>query len=179
MKKVLLLLVITSLAGCTVFAHNTTDSIPAKSKDVASVDAIISALYDVISGDAGKARNWDRFRTLFIPEAHLIPTGKRSDGTTVSRRVMSVEEYITTSGPVLEKSGFFEKEISRTTEQFGNIVHLFSTYESRRKADDASPFMRGINSIQLWNDGHRWWIINILWQNESPEFPIPAKYLEQ
>ncbi len=178
MKKVLLLLV-TSLAGFIVFARNTTDSIPANNKDVASVNAIISALYDVISGDAGKARNWDRFRTLFIPEAHLIPTGKRSDGTTVGRRVMSVEEYITTSGPVLEKNGFFEKEISCTTEQFGNIVQAFSTYESRRKTDDASPFMRGINSIQLWSDGHRWWVINILWQNESPEFPIPAKYLKQ
>lgn len=178
MKKALLLIV-TSLTGFIVFAHNTTDSIPANKKDVASVDAIISALYDVISGDAGKARNWDRFRTLFIPEAHLIPTGKRSDGSTISRRVMSVEEYITTSGPVLEKNGFFEKEISRTIEQFGNIVQVFSTYESRRKADDASSFMRGINSIQLWSDGRRWWVINILWQNESPEFPIPAKYLKQ
>ncbi|MFT3826270.1 MAG: hypothetical protein QM731_20270 [Chitinophagaceae bacterium] len=175
MKKSFLLILI-SLA-CFTASANYTDSIPANTKDVSSMDGIIAALYDVISGDAGKVRNWDRFRTLFIPEAKLIATGKRPDGT-ASRRTMSVEDYITTAGPTLEKNGFFEKEISRKTDQFGNVVQLFSTYESRRKADDAKPFVRGINSIQLWFDGNRWWIINILWQSETPEFPIPEKYLK-
>lgn len=81
------------------------------------------------------------------------------------------------AGPNLEKDGFFEKEIGRKIEQFGNIMHVFSTYESRRKAEEAKPFMRGINSIQLWNDGKRWWIVNVLWQSESPQSPIPEKYI--
>lgn len=155
-----------------------TDSIAPDPKDVGSVDGIIAALYDVISGPAGQKRNWDRMRTLFIPEARLIPTGKRPDGTAV-RRVLSVEDYVNNSGPSLEKNGFFEIEIGRKTEQFGGVVHIFSTYESKRAATDEKPFMRGINSIQLWNDGKRWWIINIFWQSETPDTPIPEKYLSK
>jgi hypothetical protein len=56
-------------------------------------------------------------------------------------------------------------------------VHVFSTYEARQKADDPKPFMRGINSIQLFNDGKRWWVVSILWQSESPDNPLPEKYL--
>jgi hypothetical protein len=90
---------------------------------------------------------------------------------------MTVEDYINTSGPLLEQDGFFESEIGRKMEQYGNIVHLFSTYDSKRKADDAKPFMRGINSIQLWNDGKRWWIVTVLWQAETADNPIPQKYI--
>ena len=49
----------------------------------------------------------------------------------------------------MENNGFFEHEISRTVETFGSISQVFSTYESRRRADDEKPFARGINSIQL------------------------------
>ena len=155
---------------------NKTDSIPADPKDVVSPAAIVAAVYDVISGPAGQKRNWDRMRTLFVPDARMIPTGKRANGEFV-RRVLTVEDYINNSGPLLEKDGFFEKEIGRRTEQFGNIVHVFSTYESKRTATDEKPFMRGINSIQLWNDGKRWWVITILWQSESKDIPIPGKYI--
>lgn len=177
MRKMLFLLVF--CAGFSVtYANSLRDSIPAAAADVNSVDGIVAALYDVISGPAGQARNWDRMRTLFIPEARLIPTGKRPDGAG-ARRVLSVEDYIKSSGPSLEKNGFFEIEIGRKTDQFGGVVHIFSTYESKRALSDEKPFMRGINSIQLWNDGKRWWIVNIFWQSETPEFPIPEKYLSK
>jgi len=152
------------------------DSIPANPRDVESVDAIINSLYNVISGPAGEKRNWDRMRTLFIVEGKLMATGKRPDGTT-TKRVMTLEDYITTSGPNLEKNGFFEREIGRKTEQYGGVVHVFSTYDSKRTLEDEKPFMRGINSIQLWNDGKRWWIVSVLWQSETPDNPIPEKYL--
>ncbi len=144
--------------------------------DVASPDAIIAALYDVISGPAGQARDWDRMRSLFIPGARLIPTGRRPDGT-AAHRVMSVEDYIQTSGPMLERDGFFEIETNRISERFGNVTHAFSTYESRWLEDDADPFARGINSIQLFHDGARWWIATVMWDSERPDNPIPAKYL--
>ena len=108
-----------------------TDSIPADPKDVSSPESLIAAVYDVISGPAGQKRNWDRMRTLFVPDARMIPTGRRPTGES-TRRVLSVEDYITNSGPFLEKDGFFETEIGSRTEKFGNIVHVFSTYESRR-----------------------------------------------
>jgi hypothetical protein len=153
------------------------DSITPDKKDVGSMDGIISALYDVISGPAGQKRNWDRMRTLFIPEGRLISTGIRADGTT-GKRVMNVEDYINSSGPFLEKMGFFEREISRKVDQFGGIVQVFSTYSAKKTEADEKPFMRGINSIQLWNDGKRWWIVTILWQSETPDTPIPEKYLK-
>lgn len=90
--------------------------------------------------------------------------------------MLPLEDYISTSGPVLEQNGFFEVEIHRVTEEFGNIAHLFSTYESRHKADDPEPFVRGINSFQLYHDGERWLILNIFWTDERTA-PIPPRYL--
>lgn len=176
MKKFICLLSLCYFFGFLYASTHKADSIPVNSKDVESVDAIISSLYNVISGPAGEKRNWDRMRTLFIPEANMIATGKRNDGT-FGKRVMTVENYIITSGPFLEKDGFFESEIGRKTDQYGNIVQVFSAYDSKRKLEDEKPFMRGINSIQLWNDGKRWWIISVLWQSETPDNPIPEKYL--
>jgi hypothetical protein len=170
--------ILTGLFICcnVISARPVADSIPVNINDVESVDAIIHALYNVISGPAGEKRNWDRMRTLFITEGKLMATGKRPDGT-MGKRVMTVEDYITTSGPFLEKDGFFEREIGKKTEQFGSVVHVFSTYDSKRRLEEEKPFMRGINSIQLWNDGKRWWIVSIFWQAETPDNLIPEKYI--
>ena len=145
--------------------------------DVVSVDSIIAAVYDVISGPAGKKRDWDRMRSLFVPGARLIPTGPRQAGGYGSR-VLTVDEYIERASGVFEKEGFFEREAARQTEQFGQIAHAFSTYESRHAPDDAKPFQRGINSIQLMNDGKRWWIVTIFWEGEDEKTPLPEKYLK-
>ena len=144
--------------------------------DVGSIDAILTTLYDVISGPAGKKRDWDRMRSLFIPGARLIPTGPRPGGAYGSR-VLTVEDYVTRGTALFEKEGFFEREIARRTETFGQIAHVFSTYEGRHSPDEAKPFIRGINSIQLMNDGKRWWIVTIFWQAEDVQNPLPEKYL--
>ena len=145
--------------------------------DVASVDSIIAAVYDVISGPAGKKRDWDRMKSLFIPGARLIPTGARQTGGYASR-VLTVDEYIQRASGFFETEGFYEREASRKTEEFGQIVHVFSTYESRHAPGDAKPFQRGINSIQLMNDGSRWWVVTIFWQGEDEKHPLPQKYLK-
>lgn len=145
--------------------------------DVASIDAIIAAVYDVISGPAAKKRNWDRMRSLFVPGARLIPTGPRPAGGYGSR-VLTVDEYIERAGGFFEKEGFYEGEVARQTEQFGQIAHAFSTYESRHAPEDAKAFQRGINSIQLMNDGKRWWVVTIFWQGEDEKSPLPEKYLK-
>jgi len=148
----------------------------AKPADVESLDALIASLYDVISGPAGQKRDWDRMRSLFAPGARLIPTGRRPDGTQGSR-VLTVEDYIRGPGPSLERDGFFEREIGRVTERYGNIVHAFSAYDSKRALNDEKPFMRGINSIQAMYDGTRWWVVTVFWEAERPDNPIPDKYL--
>src|SRR5919199_1676528 len=155
-----------------------TETAPAANPaDVASLDAILRSLYDVISGPAGQRRNWDRMRSLFIPGARLMPTVRRPDGSR-AMRVWSVDEYISTVGPRLEEGGFFEHEIARRVQRFGSIAHVFSTYESRRAAADPAPFARGINSIQLWFDNSRWWVVSIFWDSERSDNPIPGRYLQ-
>lgn len=143
--------------------------------DVASMDAILAAVYDVISGPAGEARDWDRFRSLFIPGARLVAVG-RSEAGEVRRNVMTPEQYIEGSGPYLEENGFFESEIGRTAEEYRHIAHVFSAYEARSEPG-AEPFVRGINSFQLLDDGERWWVVTILWNAETEEEPIPERYL--
>ena len=145
-------------------------------KNVQSLDQTIATLYDVISGEKGEARNWDLMKFLFHEDAKLIPSGKNKEGI-FKARYMTVQDYIDSSGKWLIENGFFEKEIHRETDTFGNITQVFSTYEAFKSEGDAEPFMRGINSIQLLNDGQRWWIINIYWTQESQENPIPKEYL--
>lgn len=149
----------------------------ADSQDVRSVDAILAALYQVISGDSGVARDWDRFRSLFAPGARLIPVGPRPGGS-FGARVLTPDEYIQLSGPFLVNNGFHEREIAHRSERYGQLVHVLSTYESRRRATDRDPFMRGINSIQLFYDGRRWWVMTVMWRGETPDTPLPPRYLE-
>ena len=145
--------------------------------DVASIDAIITAAYDGISGAAGEKRDWDRERSLFYPGARLIPTAKPGATDGLVPQMLDVEGFIARVEPYFAENGFFEKEIARRSEQFGHIAHVWSTYESRHNADDPEPFMRGINSIQLIHRESRWWIVTIYWQHESSDQPIPAEYL--
>ena len=156
-------------------------SLPAANPtDVTSIDAIITAAYESISGPAGQKRDWNRVRSLFIPDPCLIPTAKHAGKHDIdlAPQVLNVESYIARVEPYFQANGFFEKEIARRTEQFGQIAHVWSTYESRHNPNDPEPFMRGINSIQLFDDGSRWWIVTIYWEHESAEHPIPKKYLE-
>ena len=133
---------------------------------------IIDAVYASISGPAGQPRDWARFRSLLIPGARLIPSARRTPGTTTPV-VWSAERCIAAAGAGLERQGFFEREIHRTTEAFGAVLHAFSTCDSKR-TPDGEPFARGINSFQLISDGTRWWIVTIFWDAETSDKPIPA-----
>lgn len=148
-----------------------------KPEDVASAEAVVSAIYDVISGPATSERDWDRFKSLFVPGAHLIPTGLNPDTGAPQVLYMTPDEYVSGAADVFKRpGGFFENEIGRTSEVYGNIAHVFSTYESLREGE-SEPFMRGINSFQLFNDGNGWRIVNVYWQAETPDNPIPKRYL--
>ncbi|WP_433967278.1 hypothetical protein [Tunturiibacter gelidiferens] len=149
----------------------------AKPEDVKSPEAILNAVYSVISGAKGQTRDWDRMRSLFIPDARLIPATTSSTSGRSDAVVLTIDSYIARSQGRMTANGFFERSIHNEIEQFGNIVQVWSTYESRHNADDPTPFTRGINSLQLLKDGDRYWIVNIFWDSESPANPIPAKYL--
>jgi len=147
----------------------------AEQSDVSSIDGLMSALYDVISGPAGAERDWDRFRSLFDVDARLIPTSPNPDSDGYTAQIWRVEDYVERAGPSLSANGFFELESHRVVKEFENIAHVFSTYETRRTVD-GPVFMRGINSIQMMFDGDRWWIMNIMWRGGS-ELEIPERYL--
>ncbi|RZJ19148.1 MAG: hypothetical protein EON91_02505 [Brevundimonas sp.] len=141
-----------------------------------TLDGLLDALYDTVSGDAGP-RDWDRFRSLFYPGATLVPSGRRADGT-LTARVLTPDGYITQNGPVFAQNGFFEREIGRSVREYGPTAQISSSYEARRAESDAEPFMRGVNAIQAFNDGKRWWVISIAWAAETPEWPVPADLLK-
>ena len=146
---------------------------PAKPDDVKSLDAILGAIYDVISGPAG-SRDWNRFRSIFLPQARFAEVSTGPDG---SKMVLTwnVDEFIRDASEVFSKDAFYEKGIVNRPESFGNITQVFSSYESRRSPTE-KPFERGINSIQLLNDGKRWWVVSILWDSERPGNPLPPKF---
>jgi hypothetical protein len=148
----------------------------AKPADVATPDAILAAVYDVISGPPAP-RDWDRFNSLFAPGARLIPIGPKKDSTGIGIYSMSPQDYATRAGSYFVKNGFVEREAFRKAERYGDIMQVFSTYESRHDAKDEKPFARGINSFQLYFDGTRWWVVTIMWEEETAANPIPKEFL--
>ena len=169
--KISMTLVLVAMIGTTAFAQSKDYS-----KDVATVDATIAALYEVISGDPGAPRDWDRFRNLFKPESRLMPTRKSKDGE-LTLAALSPEDYVQMFTSRIA-TGFFERELHKVTEQYGTVTHVFSTYETREKKEGPVT-NRGINSIQLFNEGKRFYVTNIFWCAESMGFPLPDKYLSK
>lgn len=144
-----------------------------KAQDVNSRDTIMRAIYEVISGPAGE-RDWKRFRSLFLPQARFTEAGRNPDGSgfVIS---WSVDEFVRDATEVFSKEAFYENSIVNQSESYGNIAQIFSSYESRH-APGEKPFQRGINSIQLLNDGIRWWVISIAWDSERGDNPLPSNY---
>ena len=169
-----LILTITLLTMGTLMSAQAQHSVNDVSYDLTTIDGTIEALYASISGEKGEERDWETFRKLFADNAQLIPTGISPEGN-LRYRHMSPEDYITNSGPWLVENGFIEEEIHRKTDRFGPIAHVFSTYTSRNTAG-GELIARGINSIQLFNDGERWWVMSIYWAGEREDNPIPEQY---
>lgn len=176
------LAVVSLLIGTSTAAAQTPRRSPATPADAASVDAIVSALYGSVSHAADASPDFDRLRRIFLYVGMLVPP-KAPEAADFA--VMDVDQFAerfeksvaTRKAKGETPTGFFEREISRRTDCFGNVCQIFSTYESRHSPSDPTPFQRGINSIQLLRDGNRWWIASVVWDAERPDNPIPAPYL--
>lgn len=147
--------------------------------DSASIDTIVKALYESVSFAPDSQPDYKRLRTLFHPDGRVIPPReKRNDPVVLldlDSFIKKSREFIIVSG--LESRGFIEKELHRTSEGFGDIMQVFSTYESSYASGDMTPMQSGINSIQLMKDEHRWWVLTILWDIEKPGSSIPPRYI--
>jgi hypothetical protein len=144
--------------------------------DVDSIGGILRAAYDVISGPAGQ-RDWQRFNTLFAPDARLIQTQRDTSSPTAHLMSMTPDDFAKRAGDYFSAHSFYEREIGRTVNTFGAVTQVFDAYASRHEANDAKPFARGINSFQLFNDGKRWYIVTIYWDDERSGNTIPGRYL--
>jgi predicted metalloprotease with PDZ domain len=149
---------------------------PASPADLATLDGIMKALYDVISGPAGP-RNWDRFLSLYLPTTKMGVVIQRPDGKAVFRS-FTPAEYQKANGPFFLKEGFFEEELGREVKQFGNLAHVQSAYQYRH-TQGGKVEKRGINYITLVRAEDRWWISEIVWQEEGKDNPIPAGMIRQ
>ncbi len=149
----------------------------ANPEDVKSVEAILAAMYQSTGGAPGQPRQWDRYKSLFAPDARLIAARPGAEGGATAM-FLTVGNFIDMNRVYFEKGGFLDTQVAQRVETFGNIAHVWSTYESRHKADDAAPYIRGINSVQLLRDGGRWWIVNLFWDFEREDTKIPDKYLK-
>jgi hypothetical protein len=149
--------------------------------DALSVDSIVAALYASVSHAPDASPDFERMRGIFLYVGMFVPPVRPGQEITGSDVDGFVSRYERNSATRKEKGeaaqGFYEREIARRADCFGNVCQIFSTYESRHTASDAKPFERGVNSIQLVNDGSRWWIASVAWDVEKPEKPIPAQYL--
>jgi hypothetical protein len=156
----------------------------ARPADVQTVDGLMAALYDVISGPAGKPRDWDRFRSLFLPDGRLgviRPERPAANGQPAQAGdvvLLTPQDYIDRDAPFFKTQGFFERGIANRIEEFGNLVSVWSTYESRHAADDPKPFVRGINSLQIVKAQGRYWVASIIWDDERSGATLPEKYLK-
>lgn len=141
-----------------------------------SVQGVVDTVFETISSPRGVERDWDKYKSLFYPEARLYST--RVVHNTAIVGGMTVDQFVETERKYLLGAGYFEKPINVKIEQFGHIAQVRSVYESRRRAEDEQPYTRGIYSIQLVETGGRWWILNMLWQAEDQMNPIPAEFLK-
>jgi hypothetical protein len=154
--------------------HVEVPTIAPRPEDVSTLDGIMKAFYEVISRPKGQPRQWSRDRTLYIPGVRFVSTGKEKGK--VYAYVLDHQAYVDDVNPGIFRTGFFEREIHRVTKTFGNITHVFSTYETREVVDGPVT-ARGVNSIELFYDGKRWWIASAIWDDERPDNPIPKELL--
>ncbi len=163
------------LGPISLNAQNPIPVVAPRPEDVATIDGIIKASYETISGPAGQPRQWSRDRTLYGPAAYFVETGVTRAGA-VYTHGMTYQQYYEQDGPELERDGYFEREIGRSTEVFGHVASVMSAWEAR--TTEHGPIVaRGVNSIQLVNDGYRWWITSINWDSERPGNQIPQGLL--
>lgn len=174
--KLLCCLMLSGWTACAAMAQGRVEvpiSAP-RPDDVATIDGMIRAYYEVVSAPAGKPRDWGRDRTLYIKDLRFVQVDMGKDGKPAPR-ITDHQQYVyIVDGPL--KAGFFETEIHRVTQRFGPIAHVWSTYECRQ-TEKGPVTARGINSIELFWDGARWWIANAIWTDETKENPIPTSYL--
>jgi hypothetical protein len=148
----------------------------ARPEDVGSIEAIVKASYETISGGVGVPRQWGRDESLFDPNVRFVAVERDPKSGAVVAMITTHQEFVDGSDASLVKEGFTERELGRKIERYGNVATVLSSYEGKN-ASTGKVVTRGVNIFQLYFDGKRWWILSMVWDQETPSNPIPAELL--
>jgi hypothetical protein len=148
-------------------------TMPRDAIDLSSIDAVVRGMYAAISGPPG-GQDWPLASTLFHPQAQMIRTRLGADGQPLAQ-VFTVDAYREDASALLKDVEFHECEIARRTIRFGNIAQVFSAYEARSRPEGGDLIKRGMNLIHLFDDGTRWWIMQMIWDDEREGVAIPQE----
>jgi hypothetical protein len=156
--------------------HVDRPTIPARPEDVSTIEGIVKASYETISGGVGVARQWGRDRTLYDPFMRFVSLSKDPKTGKITRSSGSEQDYADHADAYFVKVGFTEHEMAHEIHGFGNVATVLSSYEGKETATN-KPTDRGVNIFQLYNDGKRWWILSMTWDEERPDNPLPTVLL--
>ena len=145
--------------------------------DVSSIQNIVKAFYSAISAPAGGKLDRSRLHSLFVPSGRIAVGLPPSASRAANVVFLTLDQYADGSDSQTAKSGFFDANPANQIEQFGVMAHVYSTYESRSQAEDARPMARGIKSFELLHSAGRWYIVQVYWDSERPDNPLPDRYL--
>lgn len=146
--------------------------IEARAEDVSTIEGIVTASYETISGGPGVPRQWGRDRTLFDPNSRSVAIHVDAKTGTIKTESMTEQDFADRSDASIVKQGFTEREIKHVIKRYGNVATVLSSYEGSMAN---RVIERGVNIFQLYFDGKRWWILSMVWDEERPDNPIPAE----
>jgi hypothetical protein len=150
--------------------------VAARAEDVSSVEAIVKASYETISGGVGVPRQWGRDESLFDPNVRFVAVERDPKSGAIVAMITTHQEFVDGTDESLVKDGFTERELGHKIERFGNVATVLSSYEGKN-ASTGKVITRGVNIFQLYFDGKRWWVLSMVWDQETPSNPIPAELL--
>jgi hypothetical protein len=149
--------------------------IEARAEDVGTIEGIVTASYETISGGVGGPRQWGRDRTLFDPNSRSVSVHVDAKTGAIKTTSMTEQDFADQSDASLVKDGFTERELKHIIKRFGNVATVLSSYEGT--VASGKVITRGVNIFQLYFDGKRWWILSMVWDEERPGNPIPKELL--
>ncbi|MET1112031.1 MAG: hypothetical protein ABWX67_10950 [Allosphingosinicella sp.] len=145
-------------------------------EEFATIDALMTALYSSISGPPG-GQDFELSRRLYHPDVRLVRTRLDKKGKPVAFS-FSGEEYEANARALLDGLPFYEVETERRVVRFGNIAQVFSAYEARTAPEGGGLIKRGMNCAHLFNDGRRWWLMHLIWDDEREGVEVPRTVFE-
>lgn len=156
--------------------HVAVQKVEPRAEDVGSIEGIVKASYETISGGVGVPRQWGRDETLFDPNVRFVAVERDPKSGAIVAMITTHQEFVDEADGTIVKEGFTERELAHTVQRFGNVATVLSSYEGKN-ASTGKVITRGVNIFQLYYDGKRWWILSMVWDQETPANPIPAALL--